>query len=206
MESTTKIEDLQLMKCNDMDKLINRFCEKYNFSQSDALLLLNQMDLVEFKKHHKIIEEDKRNSNLYILKDGFIRTYSIVEGIETTYGFESEGNVFFSTNSYISNKPSRVTFEALTSISVFCISREKLNELFNSSVAWSNIGRRLIEQNWLLLEKEMFEWDKPTAKERYMVVLEQTPELIKYIPLHKIASYLRITPQSFSRIRAELKR
>jgi hypothetical protein len=36
--------------------------------------------------------------------------------------------------------------------------------------------------------------------------LEENPELLQYVPLKHIASYLWITPQSLSRIRAELGR
>ncbi len=37
-------------------------------------------------------------------------------------------------------------------------------------------------------------------------LLEENPELLQYVPLKHIASYLWITPQSLSRIRAELGR
>lgn len=182
--------------------LINIFCKKYNFSKEEAQLLFNQMERLEFKKKRKIIAEGNYNSNLYLIEKGILQVHSLMKGVETTHWFESDGNVFFSVSSYIGNKPSLLTFEALTDVSVFCITREKLNELFCSSISWSNMGRRFIEQNWLQLEKELFDWDKPTAKERYLSLLNTTPELFKHVPLQLIASYLRITPQSLSRIRA----
>ena len=42
------------------------------------------------------------------------------------------------------------------------------------------------------------------ARERYLALLEDNPELLRHVPLKYIASYLYITPQSLSRIRAEL--
>ena len=39
---------------------------------------------------------------------------------------------------------------------------------------------------------------------RYLALLEENPELLQYVPLKHIASYLWITPQSLSRIRAGL--
>ena len=44
----------------------------------------------------------------------------------------------------------------------------------------------------------------PQAKERYLDLLKRDPLLLKHVPLKYIASYLFITPQSLSRIRAEL--
>ena len=44
----------------------------------------------------------------------------------------------------------------------------------------------------------------PRAEERYRTLMEESPELLQYVPLKHIASYLWITPQSLSRIRAKL--
>lgn len=41
-------------------------------------------------------------------------------------------------------------------------------------------------------------------KSVYLALLEENPELLQYVPLKHIASYLWITPQSLSRIRAGL--
>lgn len=70
--------------------------------------------------------------------------------------------------------------------------------------------------NWLILEDDcssilgleswMITGRSPRAKERYLTLLEENPELLQYVPLKHIASYLWITPQSLSRIRAELGR
>lgn len=45
----------------------------------------------------------------------------------------------------------------------------------------------------------------PTAKERYLTLMEENPELLQDVPLKYLASYLYITPQSLSRIRAGLR-
>lgn len=43
------------------------------------------------------------------------------------------------------------------------------------------------------------------AKERYLTLMEENPELLQDVPLKYLASYLYITPQSLSRIRAGLR-
>ncbi len=42
------------------------------------------------------------------------------------------------------------------------------------------------------------------AEERYRALMAESPELLQVVPLKHIASYLWITPQSLSRIRAKL--
>ncbi len=43
-------------------------------------------------------------------------------------------------------------------------------------------------------------------KERYLTLMEENPELLQDVPLKYLASYLYITPQSLSRIRAGLRK
>ena len=57
----------------------------------------------------------------------------------------------------------------------------------------------LTTENWLLSN------DSPRAKERYLTLIRETPELLQHVPQKHIASYLWITPQSLSRIRAKIK-
>lgn len=150
-----------------MDELIDKFCAKYNLSRNDGFMLLNHMEPVEFSKHTLIVQEGKHNSNLYLINKGIIRAYSMVNGTDITQWFALEGEIVFSVWSYVGNTASRATFETLTDCSAYCISRAKLNELFNSSIEMSGLGRKLIEQHCLLVENWWLDWEEPTAKERF---------------------------------------
>jgi hypothetical protein len=44
-----------------------------------------------------------------------------------------------------------------------------------------------------------------TARERYLRLQEEQPEIVKVVPLKYIASYLGITDSSLSRIRKEIR-
>lgn len=75
----------------------------------------------------------------------------------------------------------------------------------NSSIESANLGRKLVEQDFLVAEERIVATGSiPQAKERYLDLLKRDPLLLQHIPLKYIASYLFITPQSLSRIRAEL--
>ena len=67
-----------------------------------------------------------------------------------------------------------------------------------------------IETSWLssykrtAIERYAILLDKRTAIERYAILLDKQPEIIQSVPLKYIASYLGVTAQSLSRIRAKL--
>lgn len=64
----------------------------------------------------------------------------------------------------------------------------------------ANLGRKMLENFILLYENWLMDLWKQNAFERYMTLLNEYPEVIQQI----IASYLGITVQSLSRIRASL--
>lgn len=102
--------------------------------------------------------------------------------------------------------PSLVSIEAMSDSRVYRISKSKLETFFSSSVLFANIGRIIFERQFLDMENWMINGGAAQAKQRYLTLLEQNPELLQHVPLKHIASYLFITPQSLSRIRAELSK
>lgn len=68
---------------------------------------------------------------------------------------------------------------------------------------YANFGW-LLPKYCLNVETWLINGGASQARERYLALLEDNPELLRHVPLKYIASYLYITPQSLSRIRAEL--
>lgn len=118
--------------------------------------------------------------------------------------FASEGEALFSTWGYVDNAVSRITIEAMSEAALYCMPKQKLEKLFASSVDFANLGRKLFEREFLNVETWLINGGASQARERYLALLEDNPELLRHVPLKYIASYLYITPQSLSRIRAEL--
>ena len=71
-------------------------------------------------------------------------------------------------------------------------------------IVLANLGLHLMDRQLLLQENWLISSGSPRARERYLTLIKETPELLQYVPLKHIASYLWITPQSLSRIRAKI--
>lgn len=121
-----------------------------------------------------------------------------------TLWFVSEGEMALSVWGYTSNLPSHLTLEVVTDSEAYCLSRSKLEQLFQSSISLANLGRKILENFMLEIEVAWLDSYNRTALERYVTLLEKQPEIIRAVPLKYIASYLGITAQSLSRIRNRL--
>lgn len=185
-----------------METFEEKFRNRYQLSEADASALLSHMEEVRFKKREVIVQEGTKNTNLYLIKEGIWRGHYLKDGVDTSIWFASKGEATFSVWGYVDNSYSQISIEAMSDSIAYCISKAALNELYSTSIGLANLGRRLMEHQLLTTENWLISAGSPRAKERYLTLIKETPELLLHVPLKYIASYLWITPQSLSRIRA----
>ena len=185
-----------------METFEEKFRNRYQLSEADASALLSHMEEVRFKKKEVIVQEGTKNTNLYLIKEGIWRGHYLKDGVDTSIWFASKGEAAFSVWGYVDNSYSQISIEANSDSIAYCISKTALNELYSTSIGLANLGRRLMEHQLLTTENWLISAGSPRAKERYLTLIKETPELLLHVPLKYIASYLWITPQSLSRIRA----
>ena len=65
-------------------------------------------------------------------------------------------------------------------------------------------GRLLLEDYYTRLEEHLIAMRSKSAKERYQLLSQKRPDIIRYAPLGKIASYLGMSQETLSRIRSEI--
>ena len=190
-----------------MKTMIKNFCNKYKLPESTLHELLTHMEEVHFGKGELVISEGERNSNFYLLKKGIWRAYYLTDGAENSLWFAVPGDTAFSSWGYVDGEMSLINIESVNESMAYCISKPELEVLFSQSIDMANFGRKIFEREILSVDSSTVAYGTPsTAKERYMMLLEENPELLQDVPLKYVASYLYITPQSLSRIRAGLKK
>jgi signal-transduction protein with cAMP-binding, CBS, and nucleotidyltransferase domain len=115
-------------------------------------------------------------------------------------GFEND-----SLNDYMSfalQKPTPIEVRLFEESTVFQISHSKFQQTLKMGNHGETITRIAAEASFIEKQKQQIDLLTKTAKERYLELLKNRKQ-IERIPLKYLASYLGITPQSLSRIRAE---
>ncbi|WP_308502318.1 Crp/Fnr family transcriptional regulator [uncultured Alistipes sp.] len=189
-----------------MTSFLEKFSHKYNLPQAACERLLGRMARLSFRKGDCVVRQGERNADLYLVSRGIWLGHYLHNGADISLWFAGEGEAIFSTRSYVADRPSQITIEAMCDAELYAISRADLEDFFGGSVEAANFGRRLFEEQFLDLENWLLAGGAPRAEERYRTLLEENPELLRIVPLKHIASYLWITPQSLSRIRARINR
>lgn len=143
------------------------------------------------------------DTNLYLVKNGSLRIFVIDEDEdeEHTIRFGYKNNLIASLDSFISNKPSELYIQALKKTTLKIIKKENYIAFIESSKENKKLWLAILE-NFVLQQMER-ERDILTSSplERYNRVLKRSPQLFQEIPNKYIASYLRMTPETLSRIK-----
>lgn len=188
----------------DIEKTIELLDTRYGIGFVAARRIVEAMSPVRFSRGQTIVSEGSACSDVYLLTEGIARCYNLSDGEQLTNYFGFAGDLLFSVHGYVAGERSRVSIEAESTCSMLRISRQALLSLFSESGEMAQAGRIIAERVLLDMEDHLFAFDKPTATERYLALLNRNPDVVRVVSLKNIASYLRIAPQSLSRIRKKL--
>lgn len=153
------------------------------------------------QKGDYLLREGEIERHLYYIKSGAVRLFYLSEYEEQTIRLGYDGSLINSLSSFVKAQPSEFYIEALRKTTLKAISKEKLTQIVNANEENQRQYIALLEN--LITQQIDREVDllitSPT--ERLQRVLDRSPHLFQHIPLKYIASYLRMKPETLSRIR-----
>jgi len=164
---------------------------------------------IEFNQGELILRPNEVCHQMFFLVEGMARCYFLDEsGREFNWSFhfndsEAKSNNVFMLDyaSFISESKSRIYIECLSDMVVFAITKKDLYQLYNKSHFWSEMGRLISEQVYVLVHNRSLNQLALDAKERYVQFVKNYPYLVERLSQNQIASFLGITPQSLSRLK-----
>jgi CRP-like cAMP-binding protein len=155
-------------------------------------------------KNTILVNHKERCRNIFFIEKGLVRGFYYDEGKEITNWFAQEEEFATSFYSFITNEPSPESIEAIEDCQITQISHADLQDLYKKFPETERIGRIITENYYIKLEERFLNIQFRTAKERYHNLLSKNPGLLQRASLGQIATYLGITQETLSRIRAEL--
>ncbi len=158
---------------------------------------------ISLSKGADLIRMDERCDNLYFIEKGLIRGYYFDDGKEITNWFAQEQEFATCFYSFIANKPSFEILQCLEDCELIQLNHSSLQNLYKHFPETERIGRVITENYYIKLEERILSLQFKTAKERYQKLQSTKPSLLQRASLGQIASYLGITQETLSRIRAE---
>ncbi len=178
--------------------MINQVLENIGtFSSEELDLIQNQCNRRHLKKNEVLLEADQICTSIYFAVSGAFYQYRIIDIDENIIELHVENEFFLNYSSFISQKPSIDTIKAYVDSEILELTVYSLHKLIEISPVFLQLGKLLQPTT---LRTQFFD-DSMTPSEKYKYVLEHRPQLLQKFPLKYIASYLKITPETLSRVR-----
>jgi len=156
---------------------------------------------VKYKKSEVVLPEGEVCRYMYYVQKGLVRQYYYKNGKEVTEHFSYEGRIVMCIESLFTGCPSRLIIGTLENTVLWAIPIDAFQRLLEHHMELNELYRRILEHALISSQWHADAQRFERAADRYERLLEQYPELILRAPMHMIASYLQMTPETLSRIR-----
>ena len=137
----------------------------------------------------------------FITKGHFAYTVIDSSGNEKIVGFAFQETLVGDSISLIKNTASLTDIVAMTDAEVIVCDATDFRLILNSDL---NIRVDFAESLFEDIYSRYLRLRSLTPKERYLQIIKDCPEILQYISLKQLASYLMITPTYLSQIRKQL--
>ena len=178
---------------------LNKFNE---LSDAEFSEFLKICEYNEFTKKDFLLKSGNYNHGIYFIISGAVGLYELIDGKDMYQNFFLENEFANELKSLTTQSPSTKNLIALTETKSYYLSRIKLLELYEKSISFERLGRRLLEHILNGQNEISYVLQSLKPEERYEYLENKRPKLLREVRLTYLASYLGLARETLSRIRA----
>ena len=157
----------------------------------------------QINRNEVILHKGEVAKSLYYLLSGAVYQYEQVSQMDRNIiDLRVQNEWFFDYQSLISQHPSETYIQAFSDCHMLELRLDTVHYLTGRSIAFLQLNKVLQGAS----ERLRFFDQAMTPGEKYAFILDNRPRLIQAFPLKMIASYLKLTPETLSRVRKSIMR
>ena len=155
---------------------------------------------IEVKRNDFISVPGDRNTNMYFVVSGSLRVFIEDDVEEHTIRFGYENSFITALDSFVKDIPTTFYIQALKKCQLKVISKATFFKCISASTKNQELWTLLLQEfvcQQIERENDLIIY---SPQKRFDRVFKRSPHLFQEIPQKYIASYLRMTPETLSRI------
>ncbi|MBL7804800.1 MAG: Crp/Fnr family transcriptional regulator [Saprospiraceae bacterium] len=190
------------MPADPSERLLEFLQKRAALSREEAVVFAARWSVQrQLKRGDYLCSIGKMEQHVWFIAEGLLRIYYPTDTEEVCVGFSYEDTVVSSFPSFIRQQPSTFSIQALEKCTALGITRTDLYVAIDTWPAVAKLWSGLLEQVVTGLIEREIEISTTTPEQRYHNLLRRAPYLFQRVPLKYIATYLRIKPETLSRVR-----
>lgn len=188
-----------------MDPIIQNISKHITLTPEEEQLFLSKTEIRHYKAKTVLHHAGQVCKESYFVNSGLLRSFNINDNIvEHVLSFACEGWWISDMYSLLSQKPGNLFIEVLEDSEVVVLSKENQDQLYLEIPKLERFFRILIENSLVANQERLMDNLSLTAEERFDKFCKRYPTLLQQVPQKQIASYIGVTPEFFSKMKARM--
>lgn len=190
------------------------FARLYNFlnqllpglSEDTWRLIEQAFEPHTYSRNEIILHQGDTCDHVWFINRGIVAKYCIVGGKQHVNDLIAETAFFSDLNGFLFRVPSQVSVRALEETETLRIGYTDVQHILNKAPETGRLGLLIAEKMLVAQSQRISQLTVLSPEKRYREFVTAQAEMLSRVPLYLIASYLSLTPESLSRIRARFKK
>ena len=192
----------ELVGTNTRD-IARELARRYSTMTHDELDVLESILVpIKYAKGEIALSEGEICKNLLYIDKGLMRQFYIKHGKEVTEHLAQDHTIVMCIESLFKEEPTKLQIEAIEPTVVYALPKADLERVAMHNVNIQILYRKILEESLIMSQVHADLVRFETAQDRYKKLCKLMPQVVLRAPLVYIASYLQMTPETLSRVRA----
>jgi len=196
---------LSKVKTIEVSLILENINKYITLSTEEEQLFLSKTEIRHYKTKTIILNAGEICKHSYFVNSGLLRSFTINDNIvEHILSFACEGWWIGDMYSLISQKPGTLFIEVLEDAEVVLLSKENQEQLYHEIPKLERFFRILTENSLVANPERLMDNLSLSAEERFDKFCKKYPTLIQKVSQKQIASYIGVTPEFLSKMKARM--
>ena len=192
----------EIVSANKRD-IARELARRYSTMTHDELDILESILVSQkYAKGEMILKEGEICRQFLYIDKGLVRQFYFKHGKKVTEHLGQEQTIVMCIESLFKEEPTKLQMEALEPTIVYALPKADLERVAMHNVNIQILYRKILEESLIIsqIHADLVRFE--TAQDRYKKLCKLCPQVVLRAPLVYIASYLQMTPETLSRVRA----
>lgn len=188
-----------------MAQILENISKIVTLTPQEQALFLSNVETKNYKAKTILLNAGEICKHSYFVNSGLLRSFNINDNIvEHVLQFACEGWWIGDMYSLLSQKPGNLFIEVMEDSEIVLLPKENQEKLYTEIPKLERFFRILTENSLVSNQERLMDNLSLTAEERFEKFCKKYPTLIQKVPQKQIASYIGVTPEFFSKMKARL--
>lgn len=188
-----------------MELILENIAKHVSLTPEEQALFLSKTETQIYKAKTILLSAGEVCKHSYFVNSGILRSFNINDNIvEHVLSFSCAGWWISDMYSFFSQKPGQLFIEVLEDAEVVSLSKENQEQLYLEIPKLERFFRILIENSLVANQQRLMDNLSLPAEERFDKFTKKYGTLVHKVPQKQIASFIGVTPEFFSKMKARL--